>query len=392
MEGALRVLFLATHDWYDPGNAGGDEVMWEYARYMSSLGHQVTFVAAGYRGAPRRETVDGLEVVRLGRIHTLWLRTFLYYVRRGRGRFDVVVTEGLGGSRVPRLAPLYVREPILTEWHQVYRPLFAAQYPRLMQGPLNALERFTCRVHRRTLVRAGTEEVRRDFIGLGFRPEGIFVVPVTVRDEWLADAQPPRPMSSNFVWLGKIRKYKRPDHAVRALARVVERFPEARLTIAGRHDDLAYERRLVGLVRDLGLGDKVNFRFNISEDEKREMLHDARALVLPSAVEGFGIVVLEANSRGVPVIASSGVPESVVRHETTGLRYEYGDVDALAGHMCRLLADDEIHRKLSENARSFAQDFGWQKIGARYAAVIESVVKRSPVPVAQPQLEAEIPG
>jgi len=359
---------------------------------MSALGHSVTYVAAGYRGAIRHESVDGLNVVRLGRIQTLWLRTFLYYARRGRGQFDVVVTEGFGGSRVPRLAPLYVREPILTEWHQVYRPLFAAQYPRFMNGPLNALERLTCRVHGRTMVRAGTEEVRRDFIGLGFPPESIFVLPVTIRDEWLDDSERDASPQPHLVWLGKVRKYKRPDHAVRALARVIDRFPRARLTIAGRHDDLAYEKQLVRLVAELDLGDRVDFRFNIGEAEKRDLLRRARGLVLPSAVEGFGIVVLEANSCGVPVIASSGVPESVVGHETTGLRYPFGDIDALATQMGRLFENDELHRSLSRNAREFAQGFGWQKIGAQYASLVESLAAGSRAPALQPQLEAEIPG
>lgn len=365
--------------------------MWEYARYLSFLGHEVTYVAAGYPGAAREERVDGLNVVRLGRIHTLWLRSFLYYELRGRGRFDVVVTEGFGGSRIPRLAPLYVREPVLTEWHQVYRPLFAAQYPKAMNGPLNFLEWLTCRVHRSTLVRAGTEEVKNDFIRLGFRPDKVFVLPVSVREEWLADSKPSLSSEPHLVWLGKIRKYKRPDHAVRALSKVIQRFPQARLTIAGRHDDLAYERQLLLLVSELNLGDSVDFRFNISEEEKRSLLRQARVLLLPSAVEGFGIVVLQANSCGVPVIASSGVPESVVAHETTGLRYPSGDIDALAAGICRLLGDHELHESLSRSARSFSQGFGWQNIGAQYAAIVEGLVAGSPVTAPQKKLEAEIP-
>jgi len=369
--------------------------MWEYARYLSSAGHEVTYVAAGYAGAPKEESVDGLQVVRFGRIHTLWLRSFIYYHLRARGRVDLVVAEGFGGSRIPRLAPLYVREPIVTEWHQVYRPLFAAQYPKVMHGPLNLLEWLTARIHRDTSLRAGTDEVKQDFIRLGFRADKIFVLPVSIRDEWLNPSDVPSASEFNLVWIGKVRKYKRPDHAIRALAQVVQRFPRAQLTIAGRHDDVAYEKRLVDLVRELDLEDHVEFRFNISEEVKRALLLRARALVLPSAVEGFGIVVVEANSCGVPVIASSGVPESVVRDEHTGLRYQSGDVDALAAAICRLFADEELHRSLSENARSFAQRFGWKSIGARYASVVEGVVAGivagGEVAVAPPQLEPELP-
>ena len=182
----LKVLFLATRDWYNPATTGGDNTMWENARYLASVGHNITFVSAGFPGAARAEILDGIHVVRLGGIHSLWLTTFFRYMRSWRGRFDVVVAEGFGGSRIPRLSPLYVTEPIITEWHQIHRDLFAIQYPRLMNGPLNLLERLTAWVHRNTLVRAGTEEVRREFIVLGFKPEKAFVLPVSIRDEWLA--------------------------------------------------------------------------------------------------------------------------------------------------------------------------------------------------------------
>ena len=52
-------------------------------------GHEVTFAAAAYPGAARSEIRDGIRVVRLRGIHSLWLTTFAYYMTRCRGRFDV---------------------------------------------------------------------------------------------------------------------------------------------------------------------------------------------------------------------------------------------------------------------------------------------------------------
>src|SRR6202022_1882346 len=131
---------------------------------------------------------------------SLWWRTFFYYMTRLRGKYDVAVVEGFGGSRIPRFTPLYVKEPIMTEWHQIHRDLFAVQYPRLLNGPLNLLERVTAWVHRNTLVRAGTEEWRLSFPRLGFKPGNIFVVPVSIRDEWLEE-RPAIVTKPTIVWL-----------------------------------------------------------------------------------------------------------------------------------------------------------------------------------------------
>ena len=370
----LRVLFLASRDWYDPATTGGDITLWENARYLASTGHHVTFVAARYAGAPREEVLDGIAVVRLGGLHSLWLRTFVYYLSRARGRYDVVIAEGFGGSRIPRLAPLYVREPIITEWHQVHRDLFAVQYPRLVNGPLNFLEHATAWVHRNTLVRAGTEEWKRAFPGIGFKPQNVFVLPVSLREEWLGASNGHVSTAPTVLWIGKLRRYKSPDHVVRAMVDVVKTIPQANLVLAIRRDDVRYERELAELVEKLGLGPRVEFRFNVSEQEKRKLLGLARVLIVPSVVEGFGIVVLEANASGVPVIASSGVPEGAVRDGMNGLRYPYGDIAALSAAIARILQDDQLHARLSAAGREFAGGFAWRTVGARYAAVVQDAV------------------
>ena len=246
----------------------------------------------------------------------MWLRTFVYYMTQCRGRFDVVVTEGFGGSRIPRFAPLYVKEPIITEWHQIHRDLFAAQYPKLLGAPLNLLERVTAWVHRNTLVRAGTEEWRRAFPSIGFKPENVFLLPVSIRDDWLIPATKGHGhvRKPTILWLGKFRRYKCPHHAVRAMSEVVRRVPDARLVLAGRHDDRHYERSLAELAEQLSIARHLEFRFDIDETEKRSLLHSTRVVVVPSAVEGFGVVVLEANACGVPVVATVGSkPVSVAR-------------------------------------------------------------------------------
>lgn len=372
----LRVLFFATRDWYHPATTGGDITMWENARYLASKGHDVTFVAANFPGAARRETLEGIKVVRLGGIHSLWLRTFLYYMSRGRGRCDVVVTEGFGGSRIPRLAPLYVREPVITEWHQIHRDLFAAQYPKLLNAPLNLLERLTAWVHRNTLVRAGTEEWQRAFPKLGFKPENVFLVPVSIRDDWLGLSNGARASDPTILWLGKLRRYKCPDHAVQAMALVVRQVKTARLVIAGRRDDLGYEKELRNLVRRLGLEASVDFRFDLSEEAKRSLIGESRIVVLPSAVEGFGIVVLEANALGVPVVASTGVPEGAVRDGVNGLRYPFGDIPALADRIVQLLQDEALYSRLSLNASEQAERFSWSRVGPQFERVVAQLAAR----------------
>jgi glycosyltransferase involved in cell wall biosynthesis len=350
--------------------------MWENARYLAAAGHEVTFVAASYSQAAPIETVDGIRVVRLGGIHSLWWRSFLYYLRHGGRQYDVVVAEGFGGSRIPRLAPLYVRQPLITEWHQIHRDLFAIQYPRFFGAPLNLLERLTAWIHRNTRVRAGTEEWRKAFPSIGFKPENVFLVPVSIRDDWLHEANGGPSTEPTILWLGKVRRYKCPDHIIRAMPAVVAHIPAARLVIAGRHDDLGYEKDLRELDQRLDLERCVAFRFDLSDSEKRRVLHQARVMVISSSVEGFGIVALEANACGIPVIASSGVPEGAVRDGFNGLRYEFGDTKALSQAIVRLMQDAALYSRLSRNALANVERFKWSRVGAEFEAVVTQLAAR----------------
>lgn len=370
----LRILFLISRDIRHPANTGGDIGLWERATYLASKGHEVMVMASQFDGAPIEETIDGIRVVRSGGLLSLWWRTFVFYMRRGRGRFDVVVVEGFGGSRIPRLTPLYVREPIVTEWHQIHADLFAVQYPRLLVPALNLLERITAFIHRETTVMARTLDWKEDFPRIGFKLENIRVVPACISDEWLGD--PPTRLANDptFVWLGKFRRYKCPDHAIRAMPHVIQAVPNAQLILAGFHDDRLYESELTRLVHDLGLDKAIEFRFNLSEEQKRSLLDSAWALLVPSSVEGFGIVVLEANARGVPVIASTGVPVGAVRDGVNGLRYPFGDLDTLARHMTQVVRDASLRTELSGSSHLFAQQFRFEDVCRQYEEVLIEAV------------------
>lgn len=371
----MRILFQITRDARNPALSGGDLTPWRYATYLASRGHSVTYVTSTFSGAPKKETIDGIQVIRLGGILSLWLRTYLEYMRHGRNAFDVVITEGFGGSRIPRLAPLYVKEPVVTEWHQLHQQLFAAQYPRVFLPFFYIFERLTAFVHRNTLVRAGTEDWAHAFPQIGFKPANIFQVPVTLTEDWFADGAPQPVSEPRVLWLGRFLRYKLPDHVVLAMKDVIRVRPDARLVLAGRHTDRQYEARLRELVEQLGISQNTEFRFDLSEAEKRTLLRQSRVMVLPSSVEGFGVVVLEANACGVPVIASSGVPTGAVQHEKNGLRYPGGDIGALTAAILRLLNDDGLYLRLSTTSRSFARGFRWGAVGARYEQVLLQAVR-----------------
>ena len=149
--------------------------------------------------------------------------------------------------------------------------------------------------------------------------------------------------------LGRLVRDKGFHTAVQAFASIHERFPAARLTIAGDGPD---RPELEGQVRALGLEESVRFTGWVNPEDVHATINRASIVLMPSREESFGLVALESGLMGRPVVASrvGGLPE-VVRHGETGLTVTRDDPQALAEAAIDLLEDPDRARRFGKAAR-----------------------------------------
>jgi glycosyltransferase involved in cell wall biosynthesis len=143
------------------------------------------------------------------------------------------------------------------------------------------------------------------------------------------------PVPGRILMVGRLAAPKRPDLALRALARVRARVPAAELHLAG---DGPLEPEARALARELGIEDAV--RFLGRRDDVAALLREAAVALLASDYEGSPLSVIEAMATGVPVVATAagGVDELVV-DGTTGVLAPPRDADALGEALVRVLSD-----------------------------------------------------
>ena len=108
---------------------------------------------------------------------------------------------------------------------------------------------------------------------------------------------------------------------------------------------------------ELGIRDSIEFRENLSTENLARLYRRAELFVLPSAEEGLGLVFLEAQASGIPVVATrTKGAESAVEHGVTGFLSPVGDVDALVKSLATLMADPEERRRMGVAARQRAEE------------------------------------
>lgn len=372
----MNLLLL---NWLDRENprAGGAEIhLHENFRRLVQRGWKVTLVTSGWKGAPQRAVLDGIQVHRVGGRHTFALKA-LPYVRRHFGGevFDLAI-EDL--NKIPLFLPLWSPAPTLLVVHHLFGRTAFESAPLPIALATWLLEKGIPRAYQGRPVIAVSESTRNDLSRRGMDPGQITVIENGVDTVHLA----PGRMEDRFpeptlLYLGRLRAYKGVDIILRAMARLRdEGATGARLLIAGKGDD---ETRLREIAQKLRLSDReVRFLGYVTEKEKVELLRRAWVHILASPKEGWGISIMEAAACATPSVASNapGLRDSV-RDGETGFLVPHGDIDALARKTHILLADQELRRRMGESARSFAERHSWEEGAALLARAVEEAVLKA---------------
>lgn len=166
--------------------------------------------------------------------------------------------------------------------------------------------------------------------------ERIHVVRCTVNPELLAPPPPLDPTSDLLLCVGRLTPQKGQLLLVDAFARLVAAGGPGRLVFAG---DGELRPQIERRVRCHALSDRVTITGWRSERQVRELLAQARAVVLPSSAEGLPVVLMEALALGRPVVSThtAGIPE-LVEHGRNGWLVPAGDVCALESALAEVLS------------------------------------------------------
>jgi glycosyltransferase involved in cell wall biosynthesis len=362
-------------NWLDLENpqAGGAEIhFFEIFGRLAAAGHTVTMVTSGWRGAAPRATVRGIAVRRVGGRHS-----FALFGRRAVRRalrestYDVVVEDI---NKLPLYLPLVTRLPMYVIIPHLFGTTAFREAPWPVATIVWAAELAIPAVYRRAALHAISDSTRDDLVARGIAADRIRVVyPGVDTSRLTPDPGTPRAATPTFLYVGRLKRYKGVETAIRAIAIARRSGVDVRLEIAGQGDDRA---RLEHLSRALGLGDGVRFLGFVSEEEKRTLLRRSWATVFPSLKEGWGITNVEAAACGTPAVASDspGLRESV-RHEETGLLVPGDDPEALSAGLLRLARDPALVARLGRGGRAFAESLSWDAAAHQTADHLDALIR-----------------
>ena len=218
-----------------------------------------------------------------------------------------------------------------------------------------------------------SKDTAQDVIRHGAPPEKVHVISNSVDMQGIRmHLSESRPKGNTLLTVSRLEEHKGIQRVINAMPRILANVPDARYVIVG---DGGYRESLMSLAKASPARDVITFTGAVTDYEKFNHYNNCRVFVMPSEEEGFGIVFLEANAFGKPVIGGDvmGVPEAVV-DGVTGFLVDPHDVDAIADRVIHLLRNPDEANRLGENGRRRVElEFSWEASAQKFLDLVGSV-------------------
>jgi glycosyltransferase involved in cell wall biosynthesis len=306
----MRVCLL--YDCLFPYTVGGAERWYRnLGERLAAGGHDVDYLTLRQWEGPRELQVGGMRVVAVGPRMALYTEDgrrrilpplvyglgVLWRLFRSGGSYDVVHTASFPyfGLLAASLARLVHRFRLVVDWHEVWTREYWREYLGPAGGAFGwAVQRLCVRMPHRAFCFSRLHARR-------LRAEGFAGDPTVLEGEYAGALRPDEPAAAEpvAVFAGRHIPEKRAPLAVRALARARREMPELRGVIYG---DGPERGEVLRLVAELGLERAVQVPGFVAHDELEEAMRHALCIVLPSRREGYGMVVIEAATKGTPSV------------------------------------------------------------------------------------------
>jgi glycosyltransferase involved in cell wall biosynthesis len=375
------VRICIVYDCLYPYTVGGAERWYRnLALRLAEDGHAVTYLTMRQWDAAEAPELRGVRVVAVTPRMALYTRdrrrlappllfgfgVLRHLLRRGR-RYDVVHTASfpyfslLAAAAVRPLA----RYRLVVDWHELWTRGYWREYLGPVGGRVGWLvQRLCLRVPQRAFCFSRLVERR-------LLAEGVHGEPTVLEGQFEGEpAAAPLPAEPVVVFAGRHIPEKNPVAVVHAVAKARETIPELRAEIYG---DGPERPKVLAAIAEHGLETVVEAPGFVASEVVEAALGRALALVLPSRREGYGLVVLEALSRGTPVVLLSGEDSAAVEFIEDGINgyVTAEDTDALAAAIARVRSGgsslrDSAHAWFAGNAARLSLETSLRGVSAAY--------------------------
>jgi glycosyltransferase involved in cell wall biosynthesis len=233
------------------------------------------------------------------------------------------------------------------------------QFGLIVGLPGYLLEKISLRLNWDRII-ALSRSTKAKLIAAGVKAGKISVIHGGVDLQEFAGRSPKKFTQFTIICVARLVATKRVVDLVRAFSQLARQHPRLRLIIVGYGPK---KSALTKLTTQLGLAERISFRQNLPRQDLIKLLRQSHLFCLPSVVEGFGLVTLEAMAAGLPaVLADIPINREICPKEKGVIFFPPRSGSGLAKAIERYLSNRKLYAKKQQQAMRLAKKYDWQNI------------------------------
>jgi len=367
-----------------------------YAETLATRGDHVDVISLKNTSQPSFENIKGVNVYRIQeripnekgklsyfeKLLRFWVRSFLFVSKKHfKNRYKLIHVHSIPDFEVfAAILPKLSGSKVILDIHDIVPEFYMSKFDHMNKGilfkSLVAVEKWSAAFADHVIIsnHIWREKILSRSAGrnkcttiLNYPDPSIFYKRLRTRNDH----------KFIIIYPGTLNWHQGLDLAINAFEVISPQIPEAEFHIYGRGSELD---KLKNMVNEKKLQDKIRFLSPMTVENIAELMANADLGVIPKRNDPFGgeafsTKSLEFMSLGVPLVMSETKIDRYYFNDSVVKFFKPENVDDLASAMLEMIQNEEIRKKLSENALKFVQDFSWERKKQEYLDLVNYLTR-----------------
>ncbi len=343
------------------------------------------FVLTSWRkGLKKEETVHGIKVYRVGGNHKY--SNYDGFISRIKFAFSVAKKSDLfkdvdiiDAYNFTSYWPAYtiakkIGKPVIATYHETWIGEWVKNKGFVTGLPYELFERYLSKLKFDSYISV-SEYTKKRMITNGINEEKIVIFPNGVDVKEFAKVRAEKAKVPTLCYVGRLVETKKVDVLIKALNIVKNEFPDVKCRIVGQGKESA---RLKQIAKDFEVSENIEFLGFVEDSQKvMKIIKESHIFCLPSVLEGFGMVLIEAMALGIPYVCSDiAALKETTENGKGGLLFNANNHFDLAGKIIKLLKEEKTYMSKIEEGLSFVSVYDWKNITKEIEEFYKEIIRQ----------------
>lgn len=341
----MKILWLNHRDPKHPKAGGAERTIYEVAKRLVQQGNNVTIYCPKWKGATDKEIIDGINIIRRGSSLTIHILLPIFLLKN---EFNTIIIDLAHGA--PWISPIFLKCNKVAFFRHLHARSLPGQVNPILAKVITFLEKLYPLIYRDIKVVTESNSSVTDLIKLGFSKENIIRIPPGVDLNVFVPGK--KTENVQLIYFGGLRKYKRPEYALKVYEELNSEIPNLKLIVTGDGPQLS---KMKDYLKDKSCN--IEFLGKVDLNRLSKVIRESWINLHFSVTEGWGYSILESSASGTPTIALK-VPGVVDTLKDDFNGFLVNDINDFKNKILYIVKDEDSFIK---NSRAFAEDFTWDK-------------------------------